>query len=275
MSTPIPAPGEPGPGWAEPGPTPPPPGPVNGYQPPGAPAGPGPAPGLGEHGIGAPVPGSTGEWTAPAPEETDPDRPRARVEWLVALGVAVVITLLGFPLGWLWSSVAPWTPVQMTSDGAVLAQPEQEQMVADEGWYLGITVVVGILVAVLAWLLLRRYRGVPMALALAVGSVGGGVVTWRFGRQIGLTHFRHLAEHAAVGTNFGKPVDLRVAHIGLWQGFLPYARGDVLALAIAATIVYLLFVGFSPHPSLRASRHATAEDAPAGEPAGHPVSSGS
>jgi hypothetical protein len=162
----------------------------------------------------------------------------------------------------------------MSSDGAVLAQPEQEQMVADEGWYLGITVVVGILVAILAWALLRRYRGVPVALGLTLGSLGGGVVTWRFGRQIGLTHFRHLAEHAAVGTTFGKPVDLRVAHIGLWHGFLPYARGDVLALAIAATIVYLLFVGFSPHPSLRAPRRSEVEAEPTGEPAEHTVGSG-
>jgi hypothetical protein len=32
---------------------------------------------------------------------------------------------------------------------------------------------------------------------------------------------------------------------------VPYARGDVLAMAIAALVVYLLLAGFSAYPSLR------------------------
>jgi hypothetical protein len=104
---------------------------------------------------------------------------------------------------------------------------------------------------------------VPVTLGLALGSIGGGVVTWRFGRSIGLDHFRYLVQHAPVGMNFGKPVDLRAAKIGLWHGVLPYARGDVLALALAAIVIYLLLAGFSPHPSLRAP---AAGEEPDGEP---------
>lgn len=174
-----------------------------------------------------------------------------RRELLLALGVAVVVALAGFPLGWLWSAIAPKTPVQMISDGAVLSQPEQEQMIADEGWYLFLTVLAGVLAAGLVWAFLRRSRGVPMVLGLSLGGVVGGSLAAWFGHHIGYAHFRHLATSAPVGTNFLAPVNLRVKQVGWWHGFLPYARGDVLAMAIAALVVYLLLAAFSSYPSLR------------------------
>ena len=181
-----------------------------------------------------------------------PHEPLVRTrELLLSLGVAVVVALAGFPVGWLWSAVAPRTPVQMISDGAVLSQPEQEQMIADEGWYLFLTVLAGVLAAGLVWAFLRRYRGVPMVLGLAVGGVVSGSLAAWFGHHIGYAHFRELALHAPVGTSFLAPVNLRVRQVGWWHGFLPYARGDVLAMAIAALVVYLLLAGFSAYPSLR------------------------
>jgi hypothetical protein len=172
-------------------------------------------------------------------------------EVLAALTVAAVLALSGFPLGWLWSAVAPHTPVQMVPEGAVLSQPEQEQMIADEGLYLFLTVLAGVLVAALAWAFLRRYRGVPMVLGLALGGAIGGAVTAWFGHSIGYAHFKELATKAPVGTSFLAPVNLRVKQIGWWHHVVPYARGDVLAMAIAALVVYLLLAGFSPYPSLR------------------------
>jgi hypothetical protein len=220
-------------------------------------------------------PGAAG-WSAGAvPIIADrPAEPVPSTGWgeaIAAVGIAALITVLGFPLGWLWSAVAPWTPVQMTSQGAVLSQPEQEQLVADEGWYLLITVVAGLLIAGLAWVVLRRYRGAPMLAGVALGGVFGGVVTWWFGHNVGADHFRDLLEHAPIGTNFGAPVNLRVQQVGLWHHWLPYARGDVLALAIAATVLYLLLTGFSSYSSLRGpdpSAPSPFYPQPAGYPAG-------
>lgn len=186
------------------------------------------------------------------PEGPSEPEPSSRLaEGILALGVAALITVLGFPLGWIWSALAPWVPAQKVPGGAVLAQPEQEQMIADEGWYLLIMVLAGLILAVLAWVLLRRYRGGLMLLGLAVGGVLGGVLTLHFGHHIGYAHFLHLARSAPDGTQFLAPVNLRVEQNGLWHHWLPYARGDVLALAIAATALYLLLAGFSAHPSLR------------------------
>jgi hypothetical protein len=172
-------------------------------------------------------------------------------EALAALGIAVVLALAGFPLGWLWSSIAPHVPVQITSDGAVLSQPEQEQLIGGEGTYLFITVGVGLVAAILAWALLRRYRGYLMLLGLALGGAVGGAITAWFGHRIGLSHFRDLLAHAPVGTNFLAPVSLRVGQFGWWHHALPYARGDVLAMAITALVIYLLLVTFSSYASLR------------------------
>jgi len=196
----------------------------------------------------------------PAPQYLDPPAPvwpvvqekrRTGVEALVAFGVAVLVAALGFPLGWLWSRVAPHAPAVMTPDGAAYATPNQEQLIADEGWYVFLTFLAGLVLATLAWVLLRRYRGVPVLLGLGVGGVVGGVLTYWTGHHIGLAHARELVRNAPVGMHFALPVNLRVQQLGLWHGWLPYARGDVLFLAITAVLLYALFAGFSPYPTLR------------------------
>jgi hypothetical protein len=201
--------------------------------------------------------------TYPAPPYLDPPAPvwpvvqekrRAGADALVALGVALVVAGLGFPLGWLWSTLAPHAVAVMTPDGAAYAAPNQEQLIGDEGWYVFLTFLAGLVLAVLTWVLLRRYRGVLVLLGLGVGGVVAGVLTYWTGHRIGLTHARELVQNAPVGMRFPLPVNLRVQQLGLWHGWLPYARGDVLFLAITAVLLYALFAGFSPYPTLRPAR---------------------
>ena len=212
-----------------------------------------PAPGTG-YGSGYPQPaGPDAQWVIPPPVfpgDEPGQRPRALVEAGVGLAVAVTVAVLGFPLGALWSAIAPHTPAVMTSDGAFLADPEAEHRIADEGWYLILAIAAGVLVATLAWVLLRRYRGVAVLAGLAVGGAVGGVLAWWFGHNIGLAHAKALTQHAPVGTHFGLPVNLRVMNVGLWHGWLPYATGDVLAIGITAALLYVLLSGFSAYPSL-------------------------
>ena len=84
--------------------------------------------------------------------------------------------------------------------------------------------------------------------------MAAGVLTYWTGHHIGLSHARYLVNNAPVGTHFTLPVTLRVEQLGLWHGWLPYARGDVLFLAIAAVLVYALLAGFSAYPSLTTPR---------------------
>jgi hypothetical protein len=182
------------------------------------------------------------------------ERRRLGVEALVAFVAAVVVAALGIPLGALWAALAPHAPALMTTEGPVYAEPEAEYLVGAEGWYVFLTLGAGILVAALAWALLRRYRGVLVLLALGLGGTGAGVLAFWFGHRQGHAHAKELVAHGAPGTHFSLPVNLRVGQYGLWHHWLPYARGDVLFLAIAAILVYVLLAGFSPYPSLRAPR---------------------
>jgi hypothetical protein len=190
--------------------------------------------------------GYSGPVGYPGPLEYPVARPGHRYlgEGLVALGLAAVVALLGFPLGMLWSALAPHVPAVMTAEGPVYAQPDGEQPVGAEGTYVFLTLGAGLVLAILAWVLLRRFRGLAVLLGLGLGGVGAGVLTWWYGHRIG----RHSAP---VGAHFDAAVNLRVRQVGLWHHWLPYVRGDVLFLAIAAILMYVLLAGFSPYPALR------------------------
>jgi hypothetical protein len=182
-----------------------------------------------------------------------PARAIARRGVPLAAAVAVLIAALGVPLGYLWSLIGPRVPIVMSDQGPLYAAPEQEQMIGGEAWYVIITGVAGILFAVLAWYLLRRVRGAVQLLGLAAGAIGSGVLSAWFGRQLGRAQFLWLLKHAAPGRTFQAPVVLRVAKVGLWHGFLPYARGDVLTMAFAAIITYLVLAFLATSSSLRSS----------------------
>jgi len=54
-------------------------------------------------------PGPWANYAAPTTLAVEP-RPSGKAKGLTALAVAAVIAVLGLPLGWIWSSFAPWLP---------------------------------------------------------------------------------------------------------------------------------------------------------------------
>ena len=190
---------------------------------------------------------------APLPVEPQPAPPRRSwlIEVLDGLAVAVVVAGLGPGLGWLWSRFAPHPYKIMLDDGPYWYQAAKEHVAADEGWYVFLSAGVGVALAVLAWVLLRRFRGPVVLVGLTVGGVLAGVLTYVVGYRIGYAHAQDQLYHAPYATLIRMPVDLRVQQIGLWHGWLPFARGDVLTLGISTVLIYLLMAGFSAYPSLR------------------------
>jgi hypothetical protein len=148
-----------------------------------------------------------------------------------AARVALVIALLGVPLGLLWAVVSPHAPVVITRDGAVLADYRQEVFVGADGTFALIGLLTGVVVgaAVYLW---RRARGPWMALGVALGSLAGGYVAWKTGHQVGLDEFRRLVEEGRNGQRFVRPVDLR-------------AKGVLFVQPLVAVIVYVLAAGWS------------------------------
>ncbi|PZF97550.1 DUF2567 domain-containing protein [Micromonospora endophytica] len=190
----------------------------------------------------------------PPPPASPADPPPAAAAPRVARTVAVtllVLTLLGAPLGLLWATLAPATPVVKTPDGAVYGQPQPEQPVAADGWFSLLGLGFGVLAALAVWFVLSRRRGPVGLVTVVAGAFAASVVAWQVGRRIGLGAFERTLATAPDGTAFTKPADLRAGGIELLFGVLPVPYGNLLLPAFGAAAAYTLLAGWSPWPSLR------------------------
>ncbi|MEU8261330.1 DUF2567 domain-containing protein [Micromonospora sp. NPDC048999] len=190
----------------------------------------------------------------PVSDHPAPEHPavagRGRPVW-IALGVALVLTGLGAPLGLLWAAVAPGTPVLKTAEGAIYATPQPEQPIAADGWFSLLGLGFGVLAALALWFLLRRRRGPVGLLAGALGGLGAALVAWQLGRRLGLGTYHRLLATAPDGTPFTKPADLRAGGVDWFLHVLPVPYGNLLLPALGVAVTYTLLAGWSRWPSLR------------------------
>jgi hypothetical protein len=158
---------------------------------------------------------------------------QAEIRWAVV--VVIVLALLGIAAGGLWIAAAPRLPFQVVKGGqAIRLQAESEVFVADDGWYFLITLAIGLVAGVLAWLP-RSGRGWLMPVALAVGGVAGALVTWAFGEW--LTPPLTAGALQQVGATVLFQVRLK-------------AQAAVVAEAFAAVVAYLVLAGFASRDDL-------------------------
>ncbi len=194
--------------------------------------------------------------------DAEPPVPVDRPSWgrtaLVALATAVVIAALGFPLARLWYAVSPKLTIQASGGAFYYTDIYGSQWAAWESLYVVISVATGILVAILSWILLRRFRGPLMAVALALGCGLSGWIIWRSGRAIGRAKVIEEIKHPKDGAVITTPIDLRIQRNGLWHGFLPWIGGNLTYMAIAALLTYCLIAGFSLRGDLNIGRNRPA-----------------
>jgi hypothetical protein len=200
--------------------------------------------------VGQPHPAAAPAWQV----VFDQPRPRmtARdwmVEVLAALGVAAVLSALGYPLAHLWAAVSPRVVLEMTGTGPAYRLPNPEEYIAAEAVYLLISAVAGLLAAIVVWLLARRRRGPLMLLGLAVGTVVGAAVMSAVGQDIGLAEYQRLLREAPAGTRFEVPVKVRSGLINP-----PLVQGAILLESLIAVAAYTLMAGFYATASLRPER---------------------
>lgn len=193
-------------------------------------------------------PGGAYPW-APVPPVAPAEPRRPGRTTAVAVGTALVIALLGLPLGLLWHVIAPGVTGTKSGDGLQL--PEPEQLIADDGWFTILGFGFGLLVAIVAWLVLRRYRGPVGLVAVVLGTFGATLLAWRLGQQIGLASFRQLARAAPDGQVLHAPPRLAAGGLHRVLGVLPVPYGNLLVPAFASAVMYTLLAGWSKWPSLR------------------------
>ncbi|MEV4137935.1 DUF2567 domain-containing protein [Dactylosporangium sp. NPDC049742] len=210
------------------------------------------------------------------PELPKPSPPRRRslgLEALFGLIVAAVVVALGAPVGLLWSWIAPKVELVQTPYGPYPIEGEPEGYFADDGWFMILGAAAGILIAVAAWFILRRYRGPFILAGLVVGSAAAAALAAWLGNKIGYAHYVDLAEHAPVDTHIFRPAKVRAGEASLWHGFVPWVRGSLLIQALVAAVVYTCLAGFHTSPTLT---HDPDPDVPTGDPyyIGHPDGAG-
>jgi hypothetical protein len=181
-------------------------------------------------------PGLPYAWT----EEEPPQRPRRPLHrTLAATGLTVVaLAVLGGPLGLLWRLLAPTVPVINAGDARIVINEQSpEEFVAADGWFTILGFAFGLLVAVAAWLVLRRFRGPWLLISVTVGTFAAAVVAWQVGRLIGLGAYQDWQRTSALRDTYQAPPDL-------------HAYAVLLVPAFAAVIVLTLAAGWSNDPYL-------------------------
>ncbi|BBH66964.1 hypothetical protein ACTI_36490 [Actinoplanes sp. OR16] len=167
-----------------------------------------------------------------------PRRPVGRTAVVTFVTLAVV-SALGVPLGLLWRWLSPGVPVVDVGDsGIVVNDPSPEQYIAADGWFTLLGIAFGIVVAIAAWLVLRRDRG-PFLLAGVVGGtfVAGHWVAPMVGEMIGRDAYEQWRSSAAQGATYLAPPEV-------------HSLGPTLVPAFAAAIVLTLLAGWSNDPDL-------------------------
>ncbi|WP_318204049.1 AAA family ATPase [Streptomyces sp. SCL15-4] len=179
-------------------------------------------------------------WQTPPPagHGRAQDGPGLRTELREAAVLTVALALAGVLLGLLWWWLAPQVPLVgdvLDKNWVVyLKDSEGEQAVGVDGTFTLLGLGFG-LVSALAVFLLRRRGGVPLVVALGLGSLLGSLLAWRLGIRLGpdadvLAHARAVGK----GVTFSAPLKLS-------------AKGALLAWPLAALLAHLGLTGlFGP-----------------------------
>jgi hypothetical protein len=194
----------------------------------------------------------------PSRDDVDLEPAASRFDWwrelLAGLGVLLAVVSIGALVGVIWSELSPRVLVQMTADGPVLANAEPKEYMGADAVFTLLGVAVGVGLGVLCWVVLRRWRGPVVLIALAVGSLMGACLAWQLGRRIGLADYMELRSTAQVGWQFYRPPSMNSGGFIRIFGLPLFPRGALAAQALAAAFTYTMLAGWSKFPGLRPDR---------------------
>lgn len=175
----------------------------------------------------------------PEPDETA--RAGRRDELRVAALVAGWLWIAGLLLGWIWALWTPAGPLGEHVSGGLLTTEDEAWATADARFAV-ITAAVGLLAAVALWFV-KPARGPFVMLGLAVGTVGGALLSDLLG---------HLIDHQTNSARYVKQG--LVQHLALRV----HATGMLFVEGVVAVLVYGVLVAFArdddlgrPDPSHR------------------------
>jgi hypothetical protein len=181
-------------------------------------------------------------WGPPAgpsyPPPANVERPEpseaSTADLRVAARITVGLAVLGALLGLLWSTWSgPQQRAYVISPGKLYPYDEVETMAGGDGRYLIIVVAVGLIAALLAWILRPGNRGPLVLLALCIGGLAGAVLTAWIG-------------HLTGGGTFDGKTNTIIKHLPLSL----HMRGLLFVEPAVSALIYGLFVAFASRDDL-------------------------
>ncbi|GLZ75357.1 hypothetical protein Afil01_01640 [Actinorhabdospora filicis] len=204
---------------------------------------------------------ATAPWTPPPVVPAEPPRNRL-ADWSAAAGLVLFTAALGVPSALLWIGLAPRVELVRTANGFAYTTESPEGYIGDDGVFTFIGLGAGLIVALLAWFVLRRFRGPLQATALAVGAIACQIVAWKFGEAFGRAGFEDTLNSARPGDHVYRPPKLLMVNldwsdawyalrhwklIGVWDDV---QLGVLATMALAALFTYTILAGWSRYHSL-------------------------
>jgi hypothetical protein len=205
---------------------------------------------------GAPEPyGSLAQAPFETPSHIEPELPGERARSVRAGALAaVLVAVAGLGIGLLWLGLAPRLGIIKIAEGFIYADKDPEEAIAADAVFGFLGLGAGVVVAVLGWVLLRRYRGVAVLTGLVVGSLIGAWLAWWLGVRLGMAQFEAARDSAPIGGRIEAPLGLRVTNLDRNAYWPPQVTGVVAVQALGAAITYTMLAGFSIYPGLRPPR---------------------
>lgn len=173
----------------------------------------------------------------------------SRADLQAILILVLLLALAGLLIGFIWEQAAPRLYFTVVRQGGSLVGlqdfPESEAKIAADSWFGLLTAGWGIVSAALLWTR-RSLRGPVLLIALALASLLGAVIAWRFGLWLG-RHPTHAEADQLLqkpGNHLHKPLDLQ-------------AKGTLFFQPIAAVLVTLICLAFTTSNDLGRSEADT------------------
>jgi hypothetical protein len=165
-------------------------------------------------------------------------RPRVviKADLLPAVSIASLVALLGLPVGWIWSRIAPPERMGVASTGQYLWLTDEDYHRFDDlAVFCLLGFAAGILVGAAVWLL-RERRGPVVLVATVIGSLVAAYLAYTVGVSFAASHYP-LPTSLHVGTLFYKAPTLE----SFWT---------IVAQPLGTVLVYGMLVAWSGAPDL-------------------------
>jgi hypothetical protein len=162
--------------------------------------------------------------------------PSAAGEAAAGVVVAVASVLAAAPVGLLWAALAPRVTVVIAAGKADLSEGATPAYIAGDGWFVGVTLVVGLVAGLLVLALGRRY-GPGVVLGLALGGLLGAEVARRTGHLVGLDDAKALVRSGRDGRVQLAPTVRSWQTLAVWPvaALAVHLVGQLAAPRLAAT----------------------------------------